>query len=148
MAMSAHYIVAAAPLPSVFNPFFHLASLTTSIRSHLRASVWFSCDLLLVHPSLYITILVPSPSLSVCEDHLTVFIGGNRDQSSSIQSRLRVVSVGSFLETGACDGAAQIKAMAEGLPGILGQMFNQSPSANGFLCRPSISFVDVSIFSR
>ena len=117
------------------------------IRSHLRASVWFSCDLLLVNPSTYITILVPLPSLSVGEDHLTVFIGGNKDQSSSIKPRLRFVSVGSFLENSACDEMAQIKAMAEELPDVLGQMLSQSPSADGFLRRPSMSFVDVRISS-
>ena len=77
-----------------------------------------------------------------------VFIGGNNDLSLSIKPRLRFVSVGSFLEKCARDEAAQIKAMANDLPNVLDQMLSQSPSANGFLRRPSISFVDVSISSR
>ena len=100
-----------------------------------------------MNPSTYITILVPLPSLSVGEDHLTVFIGGNKDHSSSIKPRLRFVSVGSFLENSARDEVAQIKAMAKELPDVLSQMLSQSPSADGFLRRPSISFVDVRISS-
>ena len=76
-----------------------------------------------------------------------VFIGGNKDLSLSIKPRLRFVSVGSFPEKCARDEAAQIKAMANELPNVLDQMLSQSPSANGFLRPPSISFVDVSISS-
>lgn len=41
------------------------------------------------------------------------------------------------------DRPAQIRAMATALPDALGQLLSQSPSADGFLRRPSLSFVDV-----
>lgn len=122
--------------------YFSLLLLTPSCSSHLRASVWFSCNLLLAHSLLYITLLVPSPSLSKCEEHLSVFVG---DHSLSIRPRLRFVPVGAVRAVDIHDSAAQFVAMAKGLPGVLTQILSTSPSANGFLCRPSLSFVDVTM---
>ena len=116
-----------------------------SCSSHLRASIWFSCNLLLAHSSVYITILIPSLSLSKCEGHLTVFVGENTEHSLSIKPRLRFVPVGIVEAVDMHDNIAQFAAMEKELPAVLGQLLSTSPSANGFLRRPSLSFVNVTL---
>ena len=132
------------PVRSIYLSSPHRANSRCS--SHLRTSIWFSSNLLLTHPDVYVTVLVPPPSISKCEEHISVFFGENTNKSLSIKSRLR------FLPVGAVDGAdAQdrsgwlFSAMAKGLPGVLSEILSASPSADGFLRRPSLSFVDVTI---
>lgn len=91
--------------------------------------------------------MIPAPSLLICEQHLTVFIGGDKEQSLSLRPRIRFVPVGSAEGASAQDKAAQILDMEKGLPDTLSQILSLSPSADGFLRRPSLSFVDVSMSS-
>ena len=144
--MSAHYLVVAMHVQCVpYYPIFPHILLTVPCSSHLRASIWFSCNLLLAHTSFYITVLVSSMALSKCEAHLAAFIEGNSEQSLSLRPRLRFVPVGTVEGADVQDETTWFAAMAKGLPGVLGQMLSTSSSANGFLRRPSLSFVDVSM---
>lgn len=83
----------------------------------------------------------------ICEEHLTAFVGKNSEQSLPIRHRLQFVPVGVVEGADAQDKSAQIAAMAKGLPGVLSLFLSKSASATGFLRRPSLSFVDVSISS-